>query len=232
MNAAATSPKRMTIAEFEAKHMNDRVELVDGFVVPMDSGDDVMTAQLASKTPLLTIAEFEAKHMNDRVELVDGVLVELPMPGFEHGQFCFAIAIIFGGFIRSHRLGECVTNDTFIRVREHPHTVRGADFAFWTEARRPRPTPVGTVEIAPDLVIEVRSPSDRPGAVLRKVVDYLECGVQVVLVVNPATQTLLQYRLEDEVPARFTITDTFTLPDLLPGFALPVAELFPERSSV
>lgn len=119
-----------------------------------------------------------------------------------------------------------MTNDTFIRTASSPDTFRGADVCFLSYARFPQDqeTPDGPIP-APDLVIEVRSPTDRLNQLTDKATEYLEAGVAVVVVLMPATQTAAVYRDED-LPVRLDRDDIMTLPDVLPGFAVPVRAFF------
>jgi Uma2 family endonuclease len=77
----------------------------------------------------------------------------------------------------------------------------------------------------PDLAVEVMSPSDRAGEVLAKVQDWLAAGCRAVWVVDPTSQTVSAYRGSHET-ALLTVADALTDDDILPGFRLPVAEIF------
>lgn len=92
-------------------------------------------------------------------------------------------------------------------------------------ARMPKgPIPEGPLP-APDLVIEVRSPSDRIPQLSAKATEYLEASVTVVVVIDPGTESLAVFR-ENEFPIRMHNSDELALPDVLPGFAVPVAQFF------
>jgi Uma2 family endonuclease len=77
----------------------------------------------------------------------------------------------------------------------------------------------------PDLVIEVRSPSERWTEAFGKVLEYLKAGVRVACIVDPGTETVSVYR-PDEIQQILTADDEFTLPDVLPGFQVNVGKLF------
>ena len=77
----------------------------------------------------------------------------------------------------------------------------------------------------PELVIEVRSPSDRISQLSAKASEYLDAGVAVVVVLDPVTASAAVYR-EDEFPVRLHNGDELTLPDVLPGFAVAVRRFF------
>ena len=77
----------------------------------------------------------------------------------------------------------------------------------------------------PDLVFEVRSPSDRRSKVLGKVTEYLTAGVTAVCVVNPEAGTAIVYR-DNQDPESFPADGELLLPDVLPGFRVPLRQFF------
>jgi Uma2 family endonuclease len=173
----------------------------------------------------MSVDDFLARH-GDRagVELVKGVVVEYPMPGLNHGKLCIRIGALIYNHVEAHDLGHVMSNDTFVRTG--PETVRGGDVCYWSYERLPRgPVPEGVASAAPDLVVEVKSPSNRWAALFGKVGDYLEAGVRVVVLLDPATATASVYR-PDELQQIFHNGDALTLPDVLPGFAVPLERLF------
>lgn len=186
------------------------------------------TTTAPAPEPLLTADEFMRLHDSEtRVELFRGRVVRYPMPQGPHGYICGNAAFLITQFVREHKLGRVFTNDTFIRVRlkETTDTVRGADVAFVSFAKMPAgDVPAGPFP-APELVIEVRSPSDRISQLSAKASEYLEAGVTVVVVLDPDTQSLAVYR-ENEFPIRMHNSDELTLPDVLLGFAVRVSKFF------
>ena len=178
--------------------------------------------------PLMTYDDFVRLHGDEKlVDLVNGRVVRYPMPHSEHGLIASTVTFLFTGFIRANALGRGFACDTFIRTKIDPPCCRGADFCFVSYAKIPKTTPIpqGPLVVAPDLVVEVRSPSDRTGAVNDKVDEYLAAGVTVVLVIDPATESLAVYR-KDELPIRMHNGDELTLPDVLPGFTVQVRQFF------
>jgi Uma2 family endonuclease len=173
----------------------------------------------------LTLDEFVRRHAGDRVEVIDGRVEAIPMPGGPHGEISWNVAHYLGGHVKISRLGRCVINDTFILIRRDPLRVRGADFAFWAAGRLPAGPLPQVVDTSPDLVVEVRSPSDRWATVVEKLSEYLGIGVRVVVIVDPASGAVAVHR-QDEFQQVFHNGDEFTLPDVLPGFAVPVRRFF------
>ncbi len=178
---------------------------------------------------LLTGEEFLERYSNERVELVRGIVVELPMPvpGARHGVICMRIGRFLANFVDEHNLGEVAGNDSAVRTERDPDTVRGADVAYYSYARMPKGTvPVGIPDVRPDLAVEVRSPSDSWTDIFGKVGEYLAAGVRVVIVIDDDQRTASVYRPGGGQEI-FTDTDTLTVPEILPGFSVPVARLFP-----
>jgi Uma2 family endonuclease len=162
------------------------------------------------------------------VELVKGRLVRTPMAGGKHGEVCLTAGALIREFVKAARLGRVMCNDTFVRVGTNPDTYRGADVCFVSNVRLPEsePTPDRPLETPPELVIEVRSPTDRTGDVQIKVGEYLNAGVTVVVVLDPRIEAAVVYRQGDDFPQRMHNGDELTLPDVLPGFAVPVRRFF------
>ena len=160
-------------------------------------------------------------------ELVSGCIVEQTMPsGLRHGYICSRISFLLTAFLNDNDIGRVMGNDSFVVTRRDPDTVRGADLCFYSYARLPKgPIPEKFADKSPDLVYEVRSPYDRWIEVIAKTTEYLEAGVSVVCVVDPKDQTVSIYRA-DENPRILTIEDAFVLPDILPGFTIPIRKFF------
>lgn len=182
---------------------------------------------------LFTVEEFEDlptaydEHGNEiSYELVDGRLVPVTPPGFEHGRVCMRIARRLDQFVEAHALGAVVINDTGFVLRRAPDTMRGPDVAFVRTDHIPDGAMVRRgVRRAPDLAVEVVSPSDRARAVAKKVQDYLRAGAGLVWVLEPKRRLVTAHT--PGAAARVYPPDSvLDGGDVLPGFAVPVAELF------
>lgn len=183
----------------------------------------------ATAAPTLVSAEeFLRLHGDDSgVELVDGQIVRTAMPGFEHGDICMRAGVILSNFVHANNLGRVLGNDTFIRTRTNPDGFRGADVCYVSYERYAKdlPRPKGPVVPPIELVVEVKSPSDTILEMTNKATEYLAAGVKVVMVLDPETESAAVYRA-DEFPHRFHNGDLVVLPDILPGFSVPVAKFF------
>jgi len=189
------------------------------------------TATLAPPAPIeatVGISEFLAKHGDESgVELVDGIIRRLEMPGTRHGWHCMNAGAIFHRFVTERNLGRVFSNDTFIYTRRDPDGCRGADVCFVGYETIPADAVLSDGPLSPpiDLVVEVRSKHDSIGEMTTKAIEYLAAGVRVVLVLDPFSRVAGIFR-PDELPMRLGNGDELSLPDILPGFAMPVSKFF------
>ncbi len=103
---------------------------------------------------------------------------------------------------------------------------RSADISYYSYTRLPKGhIPEGYLDVAPELVFEVLSPTDRWKDVLTKVAEYLDAGVLCVCVVDPQREVFVLY-YPDKPEETLTSNQSFELPWLLPGFSLPLKNVF------
>lgn len=158
-------------------------------------------------------------------ELVKGELVQMSPPGLLHGIIASKIDSILRNYVTSHDLGLVCVGDVGFILSRKPDTVRAPDVAFISKERLPSEIPVGFFEGAPDLAVEVVSPSDTSEEIEAKVIDYLKSGVRMIWVVYPKNQTVAVYTSLLDVKV-LTKADTLTGGEVLAGFSCGVAQIF------
>jgi Uma2 family endonuclease len=193
-----------------------------------DSGFWVGKAATMSTTTQMTADELlRMPRGEQRHELVDGELITMSPAGSEHGAIIWEFAAVLANFIRQHKLGRGFSSETGFVLRTNPDTVRCADAAFVRRERIEQTgLPKGFYPGPPDLAVEVISPSDTIRKVDEKVDDWLAHGAVEVWTIHPGRQSVTIYRS----PTDFTMLtrdDTLESPQLLPGFRLPVRDIFP-----
>lgn len=161
----------------------------------------------------------------DRTELVRGRLVREPQPGYQHGDIQLRLGAILIRHIDGRGLDlACVGPIGFVLERDPP-TVRGPDLAVLRTSRVPVSDFPGFVAGAPDLAVEIRSPSNAAADIKDKVRDYLAAGARFVWVLDPATRTVAVH--EPDSPARsLGIGESLDGGDLLPGLRIDLSALF------
>ena len=162
------------------------------------------------------------------VELVEGEVVEMSKAGGLHGQITFLLSLKIGSYVVNNGLGIVTAAETGFILERNPDgrdTVRALDIAFLSRARFPAVLPENLVDSAPDMAVEVLSPSNRATDIHRKVRQLLAAGTALVWIVHSETRTV-----EVHTPAGATTLeadDTLSGGDVLPGLEIPVREIFP-----
>src|ERR1700757_2857 len=148
-------------------------------------------------TPPALMTADELLHVripDKRVELVRGRLVVREPAGMRHGRVAMELARLLANYVGDRGIGRVYAAETGFTVARDPDTVRAPDVAFIRRDRLPDPEPLGFPDLAPDLVVEVLSPGERPGEILAKVADWLSAGTRLVWVVDPLRRVARVYR--------------------------------------
>ncbi|MFQ3611224.1 MAG: Uma2 family endonuclease [Fimbriimonadales bacterium] len=174
----------------------------------------------------MTVDEFERHYAGKPVELIRGEVHETMPAGEEHGEVAARIGVRAGFYALENQLGKVyIAEPGFVLSTSKGQSVRAPDFAFTRKERAPKSRSRQFSRTVPDLVLEVISPTDTPEAVQDKVQEWLEAGVQLVWVADPVQRTVLVYRA-DGTHETLTVNDTLAGEPVLPGFRLPLREVF------
>jgi Uma2 family endonuclease len=157
-------------------------------------------------------------------ELVRGVLVVRGPPFTSHGGRAARLTVRLGAFVEREGLGAVFAQDTGFHIERDPDTVRAPDLAFVARHRLAQIREDGYAAVAPDLVVEILSPSDRPGAVLDKIGQWLSAGVRLAWVIDPARQLARVYRADGTVSI-VGRDEALDGEDVLPGFRCPLSDI-------
>jgi len=177
---------------------------------------------MATKT-LLTLEQFERLPDDGmRHELNEGELVSMPPPMGQHGTIQNGIAFVLTSFVKPRALGKVFTETGY---RLSTDTVRAPDVSLIRAERARSLDLTRRFECAPDLAVEIISPSETAAEFAHKVGQYLHAGVEVVWVIYPEDRTI--HVFESSRKGRILEGgDLLDAPGLLPGFSIPVSELF------
>jgi len=172
----------------------------------------------------ITLEEFrrlpESSHFLHEVS--GGLLVREPRPGRTHGTAVMLLGRQLTDFALEH--GGIVTTETGFVLGEEPLILRGPDLAYVRSDPAPYGERDGYIAGAPDLAVEVVSPTNTAADIQEKVLQYLEAGCAEVWVVHPKTRSVVTHPATGEGRILWE-ADTLTSP-VLPGLEIPVREVF------
>jgi Uma2 family endonuclease len=166
---------------------------------------------------------------NKRTELIGGRLVVREPAGYQHGDVTIRITRLIANYVDAHDLGRVFAAETGFTLARNPDTVRAADVAFISHSRLPEPPPSGFAKMAPDLVVEVLSPDDRPGKVLAKVADWLRGGSRLIWVIDPMHRRARVYRA-DGSESHVSADGALEGESVLPGFSCLLSAILPSAN--
>lgn len=159
-------------------------------------------------------------------ELVEGRIVPMSPTGVPHAGYEGNFFEHLKAFVRPRKLGKVLVGEVGIYTHRNPDTVRGADVVFISNERyAQRKQKRGYLDVAPELVVEIMSPDDRWSEVMEKLREYFAIGVKLVWVADPDARIVYAYRSLTDV-REFTDRETLIGDNVLPGFSVPVADLF------
>lgn len=161
-----------------------------------------------------------------RYELIRGELRMMAPAGGQHGRVAMRIGSMLEQHVHTNQLGEVFAAETGFLLARNPDTVRAPDAAFVSRRSLASVQDLTQyVPVPPDLAIEVVSPRDSSSAVEEKSQFWLEHGTQVVLVVDPATETIRIYRDRSSIEVRHP-GESVDLHPLVDGWCFDVADVF------
>jgi Uma2 family endonuclease len=166
-----------------------------------------------------------------RLELSEGRLIVMSPAGWKHGSIASLLGRKVGDFVDENGLGMTTAAETGFILYKNPNgkdTVRAPDVGFIATSRVPdnlADLPDGYVPFAPDLAIEVVSPNDEPKEVEQKIAEYLKYGTRLVWIVY-SDKPEVKAHAPGQEPTTLKVGDILDGGDVLPGFTLPVRDIF------
>ena len=158
-----------------------------------------------------------------RYELVKGELLTMSPSGYEHGFVIMNLAAPLATFVKEHKLGTVLGAETGFKLESDPDTVLAPDISFIKEGRVSG-RPQGYPEIVPDLVVEVISPSERKGKIIKKTEQWLAFGVRSIWLIRPVSRTVEIFSAEGAT--KMLDESEVLVDDVVPGFKIPVHVIF------
>jgi Uma2 family endonuclease len=168
------------------------------------------------------LEKLQAEHPDYRMELVDGKIIIMSPSGYESDEVALEFGAQLRNWVRPRKLGRVTGSSAGFDLPNS--NVRAPDISF-VIAERLRRSPRSYAELAPDLMVEVKSPTDTIKSLRDKIKNFLSLGTKVGILVNPEKHTVEIYR-SGEGAIILGDGDVLTVPDLLPGWEVTVADLW------
>lgn len=181
----------------------------------------------APEKKIWTDAEFMALNRDGhRYELVNGELIDMGNSGAKHGYLAIILSAALFNCVSTQKLGAMFDSSTAFKMKSG--NKRSPDISFMAKERLQglEDLPDGFLEGAPDLAVEILSPSNTVEEIHNKIVEYFENGSRLVWVIHPKEQYVLVYRSAQSPDRLLKFTDSLDGEDIVPGFTLPIADLF------
>ena len=169
---------------------------------------------------------FEFASDGFRYELMQGELRMMSPAGGRHGRLAYRIGLILGKHVEAGSLGVLFAAETGFLIATNPDTVLAPDVAFIRQWRYDEvEDETGYLPIAPDLAVEVLSPSDRFTRVETKAFTWLDAGTALVLLVDPESETVHAYRSRKQIEV-FQKHETIDCSDSVDGWKFRIDDIF------
>lgn len=195
---------------------------------PISRSDSPRVYVMSTPTSTITTADelLNAPPDLGRCELVRGELIMMSPAKGRHGAVALKIGHALLSFLEGRGLGEVFDSSTGFVISRDPDTVRAPDVSFLSSERLKQQDLDAFLEGAPDLAVEVLSPSNTEAELRERMTDFFAAGCRVLWVVDPLRRSIVIHR-PDAGPVILAENDTLAEEELLPGFSLVVKEVFP-----
>jgi len=179
---------------------------------------------MTSATQITTADQLWAANIQQPCELIRGELRMMSPGNAEHGWVIMNISAPLATFVKQNNLGYVFGAETGFIIERDPDSVLAPDVAFVRRDRIPGPIPTKFFPGPPDLAVEVLSASNSALEVQEKTEEWLNSGCREVWLIDPKRKSAAICTLSGR-GVRVETVDSLTS-DLLPAFALPVADVF------
>jgi Uma2 family endonuclease len=177
-----------------------------------------------STASLMTADDLDRVPDDERGELLRGVMLPVAPVRRVHWKVTGKFDRSLGNYADANRLGDVGPEAGFLLERD-PDTVLAPDISFVAAGREWPDDALGWPEMAPDLAVEVLSPSNTRREIALKVEIYLRAGVRLVWVADAEARTVVVHAA-GRPPRTLGVGDALDGEDVLPGYRLPLADLF------
>jgi Uma2 family endonuclease len=187
--------------------------------------------ELKANKKVWTDEEFMALSKDGhRYEIVNGELIDMGNSGALHGNLAIILSSALFAIVNAQKLGALFDSSTAFKMKSG--NKRSPDIAFFAKERLQGMTqlPTGFLEGAPDLAVEILSPGNTVEEIEAKITEYFDNGACLIWVISPTQHYVMVYRCAQEPDRLLKSVDSLDGEEVIPGFTLPVADLFQKLS--
>ncbi|MBF2000670.1 MAG: Uma2 family endonuclease [Synechococcales cyanobacterium C42_A2020_086] len=162
-----------------------------------------------------------------RYELVNGELIDMGNSGMEHGYVACILSAVLTTFVQQNKLGAVCDSSTAFTLKSGNRRSPDVSFVARERLKGLKRPPRGFFQGSPDLVVEILSPNNTIEEIHEKIVEYFQNETRLVWVIHPDEKYVLVYHTSE--PDCFLRSDDLLEGEaVVPGFAMPIADLFAE----
>ena len=169
---------------------------------------------------------FSEKHLDHQMELVDGKIIVIGPSDVYSSEVGAELIRLLGNWVKPRRLGRVFDSSGGFVLPTADNNVKAPDVSF-VLAERLRQSPRYFAQMLPDLMVEIKSQSDRIQPLEDKIRQFLALGTQVGILIDPDEETVTIYYRDNRAPVMLSNEDAIAIPELLPGWSITVSELWP-----
>ncbi len=168
------------------------------------------------------LIDLQTQMPDHRLELVQGEIIVMSPSGYNSDEVAANVVINLGGWVKPRKLGRVTASSAGFSLPNQD--MRSPDVSF-VKAERLRISPENFAPLAPDIAVEVKSPTDSLDKLRAKLDSFLEQGTTVGILIHPQ-QKWVEVRRHNQEPIFLKGADILTVPDVLPGWELPLEEIW------
>ena len=169
------------------------------------------------------LAIYQALDSDNKIELVNGEIIIMSPSGYESDEVAARVIGKLFPYVDANRLGRVSASSAGFTL---PNSDTRAPDVSFVLAERMRRSYRSFAELAPDLMVEVNSPTDSLTKLREKIDGFLSQGTQIGILINPEERWIEVKERCNDTPTRFTDGDVLTIPSLFPGWSVPIVELW------
>lgn len=167
--------------------------------------------------------KFSEDHLDYQLELIDGKIIVMDPSDIVSSEIGAELISLLRNWVKPRRLGRVFDSSGGFILPDA--NLRAPDVSFVSASRLKRSTRY-FAELVPDLTVEIKSQSDRIPPLREKIQSFLQLGARIGILIDPDKHTVTVYRPTGE-PVVLTDGDILTIPELFPGWEVPITELWP-----